>query len=104
MLDMQLPLKEYGDVKLFYDVLSGRQLIIHGECHACAHNALGPGRSLVFSIPSEDLAEERSIRVSFSYSWEDWNDVTAGREAEHYVYFYSSQLPKSSQQGKKSSL
>ena len=102
MLDMSaVPSAAYGDAELFYDVLTDGEMISRGRCHVCTHNALGPGKSLVFSIPRGDLTEGRAIRVSFSYGWEDWNDVSGGREAVHYVYFYASQLPKSSQQSKK---
>lgn len=102
MLDMSgAPRKEYGDAELYYDVLSARKLIFHGECHVCSRNSVAAGKSLVFSVPRGDLAEGRGIRVLFSYGWEDQNDVTAGREAEHYAYFYASQLPKSSAQSTK---
>lgn len=102
MLDMSgVPSKEYGDAELYYDVLSGQELIFHGECHVCSNNALGPGKSFVFSVPSGDLTAERSIRVRFSYGWENWSDVAGRREAVHYVSFYASNLPKISQQSKK---
>jgi len=93
-LDMGgVPSAEYGDVELFYDVVSGRgDLIFRGQCHVCTINELGPGKTLMFSVPGEDLAGEHSIRISFSYSWEDRNDVLGGREAKHHVYFSSSQL------------
>lgn len=102
MLDMGgVEAEEYGDAELFYDVLNGDEVIIRRQCHACTHNALGSGRSLIFSVPSGNIAKGRSIRVSFSYGWEDWNDVSGGREAVHYVYFDASKLPKSSQQSKR---
>ena len=95
------PSKEYGDAKLYHDVMAGLDLVFHGECHVCSFNGLGPGKSLVFSVPSGDLAEGRSIRVAFSYGWEDQNDSNAGREAMHYVLFDSSSLPKNSEQRNK---
>jgi len=101
ILDMsEVPAKEYGDAELYYDVLSGRELIFHGECHVCSFNGLGPSKSFVFSVPRGDLAEGRSIRVAFSYGWEDQNDTNAGREAVHYVYFDASKLPKNTLRGK----
>jgi hypothetical protein len=51
------------------------------------------GDSILFSIPSEHLAEGLYLRMGFNYGWEDQNDVTAGREAFHYVSFSSSALP-----------
>lgn len=96
MLEMSgVPSKEYGDAELYYDVLSGRELIIHLECHVCSYNSLGPGKSFVFSVPLEELGAGRALRVRFSYGWEDWDDASTGREAQHYVYFDASKLPKS---------
>lgn len=92
---------EYGDAKLFIDGLLDGELVFRNRCHACTTNMLGRGRSLVFSVPRGDLGKGRAIRVRFSYGWEDWGDVLAGREPEHYVYFYASKLPQSSQQSKK---
>jgi hypothetical protein len=101
-LDMSgVPSKEYGDAELYYDVLSGRELVVHLECHVCSHNPLSARKSFVFSIPREELSAGRALRVSFSYGWEDWNDVSGGREAAHYVLFDASNLPESSDQSKK---
>jgi hypothetical protein len=96
-----VPTSEYGDAKLFVDGLLNDEVIFRIRCHSCSTNMLVSGRSLIFSVPCSDLGPDRSIRVRFSYGWEDWRDVTAGREPEHYVYFYSSQLPKSQQQNNK---
>jgi hypothetical protein len=102
MLNMSgVPSEEYGDAGVFFDVISDGNLVSREECHVCTLNGVGPGKSLVFSVSRGDLSEGRSIRVRFSYSWENQDDVFAGREAEHYVYFYASQLPKTSQEGKK---
>lgn len=89
-----VPSKDYGDAFLFRAVLSGGKLIAEERCHVCSFNQLGPGRSLVFTVPSEDLAEGYSIRVQFRYAWEDENDVAGGREVQHFVYFHSSSLAK----------
>lgn len=88
---------EYGDAELFFDGLLDGELVFRNRCHVCTTNMLGSGRSLRFSVPRADLGKGRAIRVKFSYGWEDWDDVTAGREPEHYVYFYASQLAKTSQ-------
>ena len=95
MIDMgDVPSKEYGEAEIFYDLLSGGQLIFPGQCiDVCTLNKVGTGKSLEFSLPREDLADGRTIRISFSYSRENQNDVSGGREVEHYVYFRSSQLP-----------
>jgi hypothetical protein len=101
-LDMGgVPSAEYGDAELFFDGLQNGEVIFRNRCHSCTTNMLGSGGSLIFSVPHADLGKGRAIRVRFSYGWEDWGDVTAGREPEHYVYFYASKLPQTSQQSKK---
>lgn len=101
MLNMSgVPSAEYGDAGVFFDVLSDGNLISREECHVCTLNGVGPGKSLVFSVPREDLSEGRSIRVRFSYGWENQDDVFAGREPEHNVYFYASNLPKNLQRAR----
>ena len=94
ILNMQdVPSKDYGDASLFYDELSGQKITFERSCHVCSFNALGSGRSLLFSIPAEHLSEGLGIRIQFSYGWEDLNKVFAGQEPQHYVLFYSAQLP-----------
>ena len=88
------PSEDYGDAAVIYDVLSEGQTKIDGRCHVCSVNPLGSGRSLVFSVPAEHLSKRGGVRVKFSYDWEDSHKVTAGLEPEHWVYFYTSQLPK----------
>src|SRR4029453_551689 len=95
VLDMNGVPKGYGDAGLFYDVLSEGKLIFENRCHVCSFNKLGPGRHLVFTVPHEDLVKGHSIRVKFSYGWEDEFDVGGGREVEHFVYFDGSHLPNS---------
>jgi hypothetical protein len=95
ILDMNgVSSKEYGDAALFHDVLLDGKVIAEERCHACSFNPLPPGRSLVFTVPRADLREGYSIRVRFSYGWENGNDVAGGREVEHFVYFHHSALPK----------
>lgn len=103
-LDMgSVPSAEYGDAELFYDVVSDDddKLIFRSIRHVFTINELGPGKTLLFSLSGEDLVEGRAIRISFSYSWENQDDVFGGREVKHYVYYYSSQLPQSVQQSLK---
>ena len=85
--------KEYGEAALFYDVLSEGKVVVERRCHVCSSNQLRPGRSLLFSLPREDLVKGGAIRVKFSYGWEHPDDVFADREPQHFVYFYSSKLP-----------
>ncbi|HKP83800.1 MAG TPA: hypothetical protein VJT69_17425 [Pyrinomonadaceae bacterium] len=99
MLDMSaVPSGEYGDAGLFYEEVLKGEVTFRMQCHVCTLNSLGPGKSLLFSIPQAGLAKERAIRVRFSYSWEDQNDVAGGRETEHYVYFHAEKLPQSVQE------
>lgn len=93
-LDMGGVPPEYGDAKLFFDGLLDGEVIFRNRCHTCSTNLLSPGKSILFSVPRKDLGPGRAIRVKFSYGWEDWDDVTAGREPEHFIYFTSSTLPK----------
>jgi hypothetical protein len=94
------PSDKYGDALLFFDVVLEGKVIIEDKCHTCSFSNIEPGRSLLFSLPSDSLSKDQGIRVLFNYGWEKQNDVLSGREPEHYAYFYSSQLPKSSEQGK----
>ena len=62
--------------------------------HIVSSTDLASGRSTVFSIPKEHLAKDLRLRISINFDWEDRNDVFAGREVEHFVYFSSASLPK----------
>jgi len=97
-LDMGGVPPEYGDANLFFDGLLDGDVVFRNRCHVCSTNLLSPGKSILFNIPRRDLGKGRAIRVKFSYGWEHWDDVTAGREPEHYVYFTSSTLPEELQQ------
>jgi len=89
VLDMNGVASEaYGDASLFYDVLSEGNIVSTDRCHVCSFNPLPPGHSIRFIVPLKDLAKGFSIRVKFTYSWEDSSD-----NIEHFVYFYSSSLP-----------
>jgi hypothetical protein len=94
ILDMNGIPPEYGDAALYHDVLLDGKVIAEERCHVCSFNPLPSGRSLVFSIPRADLRQGYSIRVKFSYGWENGNDVAGGREVEHFVYFHGSSIPK----------
>lgn len=105
ILDMSgVPSKDYGDALLSYDVLLDREPIIQRQCHVCSRNALGPGKSLVFSVPQGYLSSGRAIRVRFGLGSADLNEVTGNEENEQYVYFSSSQLPRAINQDLKDSV
>ncbi len=88
-----VPSNEYGDAKLYYDGLLKDEVVFRIRCHFCSSNLLSPGKSLLFSVPREELGAERAIRVSFNYGWEDWDSIGAGLEPEHYIYFDASKFP-----------
>ena len=92
-LDMNGVPKEYGDAALLYDVLAEGKAMNERQCHVCSSNELHAGRTLLFSLPREDLVKGGGIRIRFSYGWEHAEDVFADREPQHFVYFYSANLP-----------
>ena len=86
--------RQYGDANLFYEVLSENEVVVDMGCHVCSSNKLPPGKSILFSIPREYLNKDLAIRISFSYEWEEDERGSTSLEPQHYVYFYSSALPK----------
>lgn len=90
-LDMGGEEKVFGNARLFYDILSGFEKIDRSvRCHVCSFNVLGPGKSLLFSVPKADLVGSYAIQIQYSCAWED--DLDSG-EPSHFVYFYSRSLP-----------
>jgi len=90
---------EYGDLLPYYDIESTKESktdipIGPKSVHIVSSASLASGRSMVFSIPKEHLAKDLRIRISINFDWEDTDDVSAGREVEHFVYFSSADLPK----------
>ena len=86
----------YGEVDLYREIddsKSGQRISGRLYCHACSFNPLRPGSSVVFSIPAEDAARERNMRVRYEFNWEQsakYNDDSN----LHTVAFYFRQLPK----------
>jgi hypothetical protein len=63
----------------------------------CSRLFIKPGRSLLFSLPREHLAEGLAIKVEFRYEWEiDPDGFINGLEPKHYAFFHSSDIPKRS--------
>jgi hypothetical protein len=109
--------KEYGEIGMFYDVeempfeeSGGSQSnstekmppvrkekveppIGYKQGHACTIVRLTSGKSILFSVPREHLADGLAIKTEFNYGWEDIDDINSGLEPEHNVYFYSTSLP-----------
>jgi len=92
-----VPEAAYGDAALYYDVVDmkeGSRLPESSRCHVCSIVPLGSGKSLLFSVPRENLTENRKIKVRFGFDWQDKDDLFADREIESIVPFSASNLPK----------
>lgn len=97
-----LPIKpeENTQIGLYYDVIlnaradtDNRPLPVVPLGYpllSCQEYELKAGRSIVFSAPKEHLAEELSIKIGFSYGWEE----TGENNPTHFVYFNSYNLPQ----------
>lgn len=84
--------KEDGDASLYYDIVNENEIEITPNsypCHVCSIIPLGSGKSLLFSIPREHLADERHIQIHFYF---DWQDRDKNGEAESIVSFYGSDI------------
>src|SRR6187401_2051086 len=67
-LDMGGEQKDFGDARLFYDILTAYERVDSSvSCHVCSFNILGPGKSLLFSIPRDNIVNFYGIRIQFSY-------------------------------------
>jgi hypothetical protein len=95
--------EEYGDEGVFYDVerfISANAGTVretpigYGAKGGCLRQLILPGKSLLFSVPREHLADGLAIKVAFRYKWEDNTNVLNGQEPIHHAYFYSTDLPK----------
>ena len=81
-----------GDARLFYDVLSDYQTVLRSvRCHVCSTNILTAGKSLLFSIPREDLTESYGIKIRYAFSWE--SDLGLN-EPRHDVLFVTTDVPR----------
>ena len=57
---------------------------------------LPPGRSVIFSVPREHLAEHLAIYIPYNYEWEYGERIFRSDEPQHRVYFRASDLPQKS--------
>jgi hypothetical protein len=56
----------------------------------CFYYELKGGKTMVFAVPKEHLIEGVSIKIGFSYEWEEeWE-----KRPTHFVYFNSLDIPK----------
>lgn len=89
----------YGDLGLFYSVerrsslpdrtMDSRIPLGYQPSHVCNVVNLEPGKSLLFSVPANHVAQGLKIRITFNFSWERYGDVLAGLEPQHSVFFYT---------------
>jgi hypothetical protein len=97
LLEMSGVPKAYGDASLYFTIVEskGGKIRIDSRCHVCTVNPVGPGRSLVFSIPSDYATRETFLLLNYSFAWERDNENEGGSSSTHAVEFYFRHLPKS---------
>ncbi len=92
--------KNRGDVGLFYEIEStGKRPcneipVPYASDHLSSVFELPSGKSATFSVPREHLADDLAIRVRFYYEWEGEYSISRGDDAQHYVLFRGSGIPK----------
>ena len=89
--------ERHGDAKLFYTIEGEKtgEIRIDERCHVCSVNPVGPGRSVVFTVPADDAGRDTRLRVKYSFAWERGNEAEGGSYSEHSVVLYFGHLPKS---------
>lgn len=91
--------KEYGDKDVPYETERYKNKdkaapITISEENSCPVMFIGSGKSVLFSVAREHLAEGLAIKVEFRYEWEMEPDgFMSELEAKHFAYFYSSDIP-----------
>lgn len=93
--------KEYGDKDIVYNVErykkggSDEIPLTSGQENSCPIMFIGSGKSVLFSVPIEQLSDGMAIKIQFRYEWETEPDgFTSELEPKHYAYFYSSDIPQ----------
>ena len=100
VLDMSDPGgKRFGDATLYYvveDSKTGEQKTGRLYCHVCSTNNLGSGRSIQFSVPTEEIELGNVLRIR--YEFESESDVSSfeGSDTLHTVAYYLDRLPQPS--------
>jgi len=89
--------KEYGETGVEYEVeryKGAGESPGAGRSDNCQYMVIKPGKSVLFSVPSEHLTEGLAIKVRYRYSWEIDPDGSDNElEPKHFVYFYSEDIP-----------
>lgn len=107
--------KALGQVGMFYDIVSASYVsnyhdpsvptsptkvqdlpVGYSLGHTSSAYLLRSGETVLFSVPREHLPEGVGLRISFNYEWELEGEMESVRKEEpkHFVFFYSSRLPK----------
>jgi hypothetical protein len=85
--------KAVEDARLYYEIVDvQRNIKVARTCHVCSIVGLASGKSILFSVPYQELAEGNSLRIQFEYEWEDGVSVAPAIEPVHFVYFYTRHL------------
>jgi hypothetical protein len=89
--------KERGDASLYFaieDSKKGTVRIGSTQCHVCSVNPVGPGRSLIFSVPFSYASKDDLMKIAYSFDWERNNDWLNDSHSSHYVEFYFEHMLK----------
>ncbi len=85
--------KKIEDSSLYYQIIDDKgDIISERECHVCSVIGLKSGKSMLFSIPYDEITNANAVRIEFSFAWEDRVLVAPLSEPTHFVYFYKSDL------------
>lgn len=77
-----------GDITVYYDVVGrSENIVTRQRCHACSIITIGKGEVVRFLVPTSHLRDRLSIRIPFSFAWEDPKMAALGTEPAHYVSF-----------------
>jgi hypothetical protein len=91
-----VPNAAYGDGRFYFTIIEsdGGKIRIDNRCHVCSVNPVAPGRSVVFSIPSNYATRHTFLRMTYSFAWERDKEDEDGSSSTHAVEFYFYHLPK----------
>lgn len=75
-----------GGASIYYDVLDQKGAVIQSHpCHVCSSTILRGGKSLLFTIPKNEVHQENALRLDFEYLWETDEPTLLGQEPIHQV-------------------
>lgn len=89
--------KEFGETRLYYAIeesKTGTNISGSVSCHVCSNNPLGPGRSILFSMPASNAEKDVRMRIVYRFDWEDpLLGDSGGSTTTHSVEYYFHYLP-----------